>query len=181
MHKRVLAGMLLLMAWLTLQSVYAKEMNFIITLDRADLQRRVERLFPVRRENDLVGVKLFHPQVILHEGSNRIGLRLRIDAAAAQQFSVSGSARVDGVLRFMNSSGEFYLDDASIEELRIENVEPFYLDQIRQIADGAVRDLLQERPIYVLGQMGESTRIMGSDIRSVTVRDGKLIIELALP
>jgi hypothetical protein len=147
MHKRVLAGMLLLMAWLTLQSVYAKEMNFIITLDRADLQRRVERLFPVRRENDLVGVKLFHPQVILHEGSNRIGLRLRIDAAAAQQFSVSGSARVDGVLRFMNSSGEFYLDDASIEELRIENVEPFYLDQIRQIADGVVRDLLQERAL----------------------------------
>jgi len=29
--------------------------------------------------------------------------------------------------------------------------------------------------------MGESKRIMGSDIRSVTVRDGKLIIELALP
>ena len=88
---------------------------------------------------------------------------------------------MDGVLRFMNGSGEFYLDDASIEELHIKNVEPLYLDQIRQIADGVVRDLLQERPIYVLGQMGESKRIMGSDIRSVTVRDGKLIIELALP
>jgi hypothetical protein len=89
--------------------------------------------------------------------------------------------RVDGVLRFMNSSGEFYLDDASIEELRIENVAPLYLEQVRQLADGLVRDLLQERPIYTLGQMGEEKRIMGSDIKSVTVHDGKLLIELALP
>ena len=78
-------------------------------------------------------------------------------------------------------AGEFYLDDASVEELQIDNVPPLYLDQIRQNADGVVRDLLQDRPIYTLGQMGESKRIMGSEIKSVTVRNGKLIVELAMP
>jgi hypothetical protein len=29
--------------------------------------------------------------------------------------------------------------------------------------------------------MGESTHIMGSEIQSVRVRDGKLIVELAMP
>jgi hypothetical protein len=181
MRKRFFFWTVVLMGCLMLQPVYAKDMNLVITLDRADLQRRIERLFPITREDVLVSVKLHHPEVILHDGSSRIGLRLHIDAAAAQQFSTTGTARVDGVLRFMNSSGEFYLDDASIEELRIENVAPLYLEQVRQLADGLVRDLLQERPIYTLGQMGEEKRIMGSDIKSVTVHDGKLLIELALP
>lgn len=171
----------MMMCWLTLHPVYAKDMNLIITLDRADLQRRIDRLFPITREDVLVTVHLRHPQVILTEGSDRIGLRLQINATAADLFSVSGLARVDGVLRFMSRSGEFYLDDASVEEMQLENISPLYLDQIQQIADGVVRDLLQDRPIYVLGQMGESKRIMGSKIKSITVHDGKLIVELALP
>jgi hypothetical protein len=181
MHKRFFFWAVVMMGCLTLQPVYAKDMNLIITLDRADLQRRIDRLFPITREDVLVTVQLQHPQVILTEGSDRIGLRLQINATAADQFSVSGLARVDGELRFMNDSGEFYLDDASVEELKLANVSPLYLDQIRQIADGVVRDLLQDRPIYVLGQRGESTRIMGSEINSVTVHDGKLIVELAMP
>jgi len=181
MRKRFFFWTIVMMSWLTLYPVYAKDMNLIITLDRADLQRRVDRLFPITREDALVTVQLRHPQVILTEGSDRIGLRLQINATAADLFSVSGLARVDGVLRFMSQSGEFYLDDASVEEMQLEDVSPLYLDQIQQIADGVVRDLLQDRPIYMLGQMGESRRIMGSEIESITVHDGKLIVELALP
>lgn len=181
MHKRSLFWMALMMSWLALHPVCAKDMNLIITLDRADLQRRIDRIFPITREDILVSVQLKHPQVILTESSDRIGLRLQIDAAAADQFSVSGLARVDGVLRFKNNTGEFYLDDASVEELQLDNVAPAVQNQIRQAADGAVRDLLQDQPIYTLGQMGESKRIMGSELKSVTVRDSKLILELAMP
>lgn len=170
-----------LLGWLALHPVYAKDMNFVITMDRADLQRRVERMFPIIRENPLIAVRLRHPQVILREGSDRIGLRLEIAASAAGQFSVSGLATVDGILRFVSDSGEFYLDDARVRELRIENIPPAYEEQIRQLADGVVGDLLLERPVYVLGQLGEAKRIMGSKMKSVAVHNGKLIVELALP
>ena len=162
-------------------AVRADDMNLMVTLDRAALQRRIERMLPIVREDELIKVRLHHPQVILTENSNRIGLRLQLDATAAQQFSVSGLAGVDGVLRFVGRTGEFYLDDASVEELQVNGIPSLYLEQIQQAADGVVRDLLQDRPVYVLGQMGESTRIMGSKIKSVTVHDGKLVIELALP
>ena len=181
MRRRVYAWMAVMVMSLALQPAHAKDMNLIITLDRADLQRRIDRLFPIQRENELLSVRLHHPQVILTEHSRRIGLRLRVDATAAPQFSVSGRARVDGVLRFASDSGEFYLDDASVEELRIDGVPSLYADQIRQLADGVVRDLLQDQPIYSLGKMGESKRIMGSDIKSVTVRNGKLSVELEMP
>ena len=181
MQQRVYVWIAAMMMWLALQPVHAKDMNLIITLDRADLQRRIDRLFPIVREDELVSVRLHHPQVILTEHSNRVGLRMQIDATAAQQFAVSGLARVDGVPRFASSTGEIYLDDASIEELQIDGVPTLYLGQIQQLADGVVRDLLQDRPIYTLGQMGESKHIIGSEIKSIGVRDGKLVVELAMP
>jgi hypothetical protein len=167
--------------WLASHSVFADDMNFIITLDRADLQRRIDRMFPIVREDELVAVRMHHPQLILTGHSDRIGLRVRLDATAAERFSVSGRARVDGVLRFAADTGNFYLDNAGVEELQIDGVPDLYAGQIRQLADRLVRDLLQERPIYTLGQRGESKRIMGSKIKSIKVRDGKLVVELAMP
>jgi len=173
--------MLLLMGLLIQNPLHAADMNFVITLDRADLQRRVEQLFPITREDMLSRIRLYGPDVILTEGSNRIGLRLQLRATAANQLSMSGFARVDGALRFISKSGEFYLDNASIEELTLNDVPPVVQNQIRQIADAALRELLRDRAIYVLGQMGESKSVMGSDIKSVTVHDGRLLIEIAMP
>jgi hypothetical protein len=175
--------LILVLGLLPLPAAAKDNMNLVLTLSRADLQRRVERLFPIRREDALVSVVLSRPEVMLREGSNRIGLRLHIEASALQQqqLTTSGTVGVDGVLRFLNSSGEFYLDDASVEELRLGQVPPLYLDEVRQLADGLVRDLLEERPIYVLGQSGESTRIMGSELKAVAVRDGRVVVELSLP
>jgi len=170
-----------MMVNLVFQSVFAEDMNLVVTLDRADLQRRVDRLFPIQRENELISVRLHHPQVILTEHSDRIGLRLHVDATAGAQFSVSGNALVDGVLRFTPADGDIFLDDASVEELHIDGVPPLYANQIRQLADSVIRDLLQDYPIYTLGHGSKSQRIMGSDIKSVTVHEGKLFLELEMP
>ena len=168
-----------ILMWPMAQAVYARDMNLIITLERTDLQRRIERLFPIVREDALVKVRLHHPEVILTEHSDRIGLRLRVDTNIARQFSVAGRTTVDGVLRFAGDSGEFFLDDASIKELRIDGIPDLY--QAQQLADGMVRELLHNQPIYTLGQKGEPKRIMGSKIKKVTVQDGKLLLELEMP
>ena len=173
--------MALLLMCLAPVATIAKDMNLIVTLDRADLQRRIDRMFPITREAELLTVHLHHPQLILREHSNRIGLRVRVDAAVAEQFSVSGSARIDGVLRFAADSGKFYLGHASVEEMQIDGVPSLYLAQIQQLADGVVRDLLQDQAIYTLGQMGESKRIMGSEIKAIRVHNGKMIVELTMP
>ena len=167
--------------WLAAPAAHADDMNLIVTLDRADVQRRVERLFPIMRANELVTVRLHHPRVILSPHSDRIGLGVRIDAVAAEQFSISGHAAVDGVLRFAGTNGNFYLDDATVKDLRIDGVPTLYLGQIRQLAGGLLKDLLRDHPIYTLGQLGESKRIMGSEIKSIKVRNGKLLVELAMP
>ena len=146
MLRQAYVWMAVLLMWLLPVATPAKDMNLIVTLDRADLQRRIDRMFPITREAELLTVHLHHPRVILHEHSNRIGLRLRLDASVAEQFSVSGSARIDGVLRFASDSGKFYLDHASLKEMQIDGVPSLYLAQVQQLADGVVRDLQVEAP-----------------------------------
>ena len=163
------------------EGAHAKDMNLIVTLDRADLQHRIERLFPIVREDGLVKVRMHHPQVILTEHSDRIGLRLHIDASIAQQFSVTGRTMVDGILRYVAESGEFYLADANVKEFRIDGVPDLYFYQVQQAVNGVVREFLQNQPIYTLGQRGKPKRIMGSTIKKITVQDGKLLVELAMP
>lgn len=181
MRKNDFLWMMLFMSWLLPQPLRAGDMNLIITLGRADLQRHVEQLFPFTRKDNLASVRLYDPEVILNEGNDRIGLRLQLHATAAEQLSVSGFVRVDGLLRFKSKSGEFYLDDTRVEELKLNGLPTSIQGQIHQVADASVRELLRDRPIYVLGQMGEAKQIMGSDIKSVSVHNGTLLIELAMP
>lgn len=160
--------------------VTAGETNLIITLDQSDVQRRVERLFPIVQEEASLKVRWHDPEVILHEGSDRIGLRLQL-ALMSAPYQFSATAEVEGKLRFERKTGELFLDDARIIDLAFTDVPMLPLEPIVQIAETMLRPGLQSHPVYVLGQSGEEKRFMGSEIKSVAVRDGKLEITLAMP
>ncbi len=158
----------------------ALAMNFVIELGQADLQRKVERLFPVSHQDPLYQVNLSEPRVVLREGGDRIGLGLKLSGTLLQQLPVSGQMQVTGGLRFEPASGEFYLRDANVEELSIDGVPEQYIGEIRRLAEHTAREVLNNHPIYVLGQLGESKQLMGREIKAISVRDGKLVLELAM-
>lgn len=165
---------------LVLFAAPAAAMNFVIELAQADLQRRVERLFPVVHEDPLYRVELGAPRVILRSGSDRIGLNLAVAGTLLHELALSGRAELDGRLRYEPASRAFYLDDAAVTELVIDGVPAPYLGELRRVAEQAARELLATRPLYVLGQFGEATAPLGREIKSVSVRDGKLVVELAM-
>jgi len=158
----------------------AVAMNFIVELSQADLQRKVERLFPFEHTDALYQVQLARPQVVLREDSDRIGLRLDVTGSAMQQIALAGKAYVNGRLRFEPKTGSVYLDDAALDELHIDGVPPEYANQLRTVAEQMARELLASQPIYVLEKGDGLNKIMGSEVKSVAVRHGKLVLELAM-
>lgn len=158
----------------------ATAMNFIVQLDEAQLQRKVERMFPVTHADPLYQVELAQPRVLLREGSDRIGLRLDVAGTVAQQLSLSGRGTLEGRLRFEPESGAFYLDEAELKELDIDGMPEQYTSELRGLAQHRAREALRTRPVYVLGQSGEEKTLMGREIKAISVRQGKLIIELAM-
>ncbi|MEW5757833.1 MAG: DUF1439 domain-containing protein [Pseudomonadota bacterium] len=162
-------------------AVAANDLTMTITLNKDDLQRRFDRMFPITHEETITRVTLSQPAVLLKQGSDRIGLRVRIDGIFAQEFKGSGVASLDGKLRFESTRGELYLDDPQLTELTVQNVVPIYQEFLRHAAQVGMQELLAHQPIYVLGQMGESKRILGSELKGVKVEDGQVLLELAMP
>lgn len=168
------------MASLLMLTTSASAMNYTVELGQAQLQRKVERMFPIEREDALYKVALDSPQVILREGSDRIGLGLNVAGTVMQQLSLSGRTLMDGRLRFEPKTGEFFLEDATLAELHIDGMPPQYLGELKQLAEQTARELLNSQPIYILGQAGEAKSLLGSEIKAISVRNGKLVIELAM-
>lgn len=160
-------------------TVPALAMNYVVELGQADLQRKIERLFPVSHQDPLYDLLLSEPRVVLREGGDRIGLGLKLSGTLLQ-WPVAGRAQVTGGLRFEPASGEFYLRDATVEELAIDGVPEQYAGELRRIAEQAAREMLNSRPIYVLGQLGESKQPLGREIKAINVRGGKLVLELEM-
>ena len=155
-------------------------MNFVVELGQAELQRKVERIFPFTQEDQLYRVELDRPQVVLRDNSDRIGLRLNVAGMVMQQLSLTGRALVDGRLRFDAPNRAFYLDDATLTELQIDGVPASYSDEIRRIAEQMARDILSRQPVYVLDKDDALNKRLGGEIKAVNVRNGKLVVELAM-
>src|SRR3569832_178969 len=83
-------------------------------------------------------------------------------------------------LRCEPKTGSGYLDDAALDELHIDGVPPEYANQLRTVAEQMARELLASQPIYVLEKGDGLNKIMGSEVKSVAVRHGKLVLELAM-
>src|SRR3569832_1424733 len=119
-------------AWVLAMPALA--MNFIEQLDQAQLQQKIERLFPVAHADALYQVELTHPQVLLREGSDSIGLRLDVTGNVMQQLPLTGRSLMEGHLRFEPKSGAFYLEDAELMLLYFDCLPAQYTSEFRGLA-----------------------------------------------
>lgn len=157
----------------------AHALSYQLELGQPELQLGLERLFPVSKTDPLLSISLRDPQVLLQNGSERIGMRADLVADMAGGMTATGSVSVDGKLRYQPKTGAFYLEQARITALRIDGVPATYTDQIRASVEPIVRELLASNPVYVLDDRDRSTLLSKQQIKSVTVRNGRVLVELA--
>ena len=159
----------------------ATALNLTIELDRAQVQQKMARMFPVSLENPFFSLLLKNPKVVLKEGSDRIGVHLEAVAKLPDGSSLSGNALLEGAPRLDGERNAIFLDDASVTQLHIDGIPADYLPTLQHTADALVREVLRTQPLYVLGQEGEPPMLKRKDLKAVRIHNGKLIIELAMP
>ena len=159
----------------------AAALNLMVELGQDEVQQKVTRMFPVSFEGPFFTLGLRHPQVVLKEGSERIGLRLDAAAELLGAPALSGSALVEGAPRLDSARDAIFLDNAAVAQLHLDGVAPEYLPDLQHAADALIRAALRTQPIYVLGQPGDPPLLKRKDLKAIRVQNGKLIIELAMP
>lgn len=146
-----------------------------LTLDFSaiQIQNAVAPKFP--QENcptPVTCIKLQNPKVSLAENSDRITMAFDTSITLLQQ-PITGTSIVSSKPRYQTSTGEIYLDDTKIQDLKLQGVSSNVTNSIMQYGSILAQAALQRTPIYSF-KSSQAEKIAKMGIADVKVIDGKL-------
>jgi hypothetical protein len=153
-------------------------LNFNVELDQAMLQQTLSSAFPVQKNESFVSLQLAEPQVILKEGSDRIGVKTVATVSLPGGNRFAGSTMVDGKLRYAAKNNALFLDQARVRELDITGLPDMVRQDVIRIATVLVRAYLDRQPLYVF-KADPSSALLKKSISRVEVKNGKLVVEVS--
>jgi len=156
-------------------------MAYSIELTEKEANIAVERYFPIEHVTPVATLKLSRPAVYFDQRSNRIGLKVSVTASMPGLLMGEGHGAIDGDLEYRQETGEFYLRDPRVRRLDIENLPAEATILLRQLLQEMTRQSLPFILVYQLNDVDLRQRMARSVLQSVTVRNRKLILELAVP
>jgi hypothetical protein len=150
-----------------------------ITLDFSarQIQDAIAPKFPA--ENcplPLTCIKLQNPRISLQDDSDRITLNLDAAVSVLQQLS-TGTAVVSAKPRFQASTGEIFLDDAKIQDLKLQGVPPNVTHFVTQYGSILAKRSLENTPIYSF-KNNQAEKMARMSIVDVKVVSGKLRVSI---
>lgn len=162
-----------------------------IPIDRAVLQAAVASYFPLSSDQlgpprKPVRVTLTDPEVLLEPGAHRVGLRFRVAVEpdgkgplppGKPADPLTGTVTSHGALSYRPEDGAFYYSQPTIDELSFPQLPPQFEAPVRELTETLLAQYVQAKPIYTLSgdTKSKAARLV---LKSVTVRDGKLLVEL---
>ena len=147
--------------------------KFTLDFSARQLQDAIAPKFPA--ENcplPLACIKLQNPLVTLQDNSERITLTLDTTVSILQQ-PVTGTAVVSAKPRYQPSTGEIFLDDSQIQDLKFPGVSPNVTNLLTQYGSVLARQSLERTPIYNFKNT-QTEKMARMSIVEVKVVGGKL-------
>ncbi len=151
--------------------------KFTLDFSAQQIQNAIAPKFPA--ENcplPLTCIKLQNPVVTLLDGSDRITLTLGTTVSILQQ-PTTGTAVVSAKPRYQASTGEIFLDDSQIQDLKLQGVPANVTGLITQYGSALAKQSLERTAIYNF-KNAQSGKLASMSIADVKVVDGKLRVSI---
>lgn len=153
-----------------------KEVRFT----RAELQQKLDTVFPVEGRKSLLRAHFSDPEVLLRTGGERIGLGLAVSVRLPGGSKLKGTLKLDSALRYDPALGQILLTDPQLQDLTFDSM-PDHLESVLQsLAGVVVRRHLTQIPIYRLKADDYRKSLARLVLKSVQVRDGEVIAVIGL-
>jgi len=170
----------LLAIFLVLNCTSALAFSYTLELSEKDLQERADAMMPLESKKFFVTTILTHPVVDLIDATNLLGLSTDVSVKVPGNKLVSGNIAFTGALRYDNDAGSFYLDDLNIVSLDIKQVPPKTLSKIKAILKAVAKEFLANKPVFTFKDDNLKHKLAQSTLKSISVENENLIIELGL-
>lgn len=165
---------------LLLSSQAAMALSYTLEISEAEIQEKVAAMMPIEKKKYFVTVTFSHPKIELAENANQIGIYSQLDIAAPGGIKSTGNTKITGSLSYDPIKSEFYFKNSAIAEMKVDKVPDAYLSTIKDIAQLMVGKMLETTPIYKLKGGDLKRDLAKSMLKSVTVENKQLLVELEL-
>ena len=154
---------------------------YSIELSKDDLQQQVSLYFPLEQATPLSKLTYSNPVVILNPNTNRIGLEVTIRIEVPGMLAVEGRGQIDGNLEYRQQTQQFYLHDPKLTNVRLANSSYELAGAVQQIVTNISQQSLPLILVYDLKDDDLRQKMAKSVMKSVTVKEGRVYLELELP
>jgi hypothetical protein len=137
-------------------------------------------MMPIQKSKFLLKVVLSDPKVSLVKDSNEVAISSPIYVTAPAGIKGSGSAKLQGSISYEAKSGEFFLKNPKIVEFQVNTLPQKYQQQAKLVVQAATENVLAKRSIYQFKDENLKQKLAKSILKSVTVKDQTMWIELGV-
>ena len=154
---------------------------YTVELSRGELQEYAEAYFPLQQATPFSKLTYSKPAVVLNPKTNRIGLEVTIRAEMPGMIPVEGRGQIDGKLEYRNETKQFYLHEPKLNKIRFANSDYQLANTVQQIVSNISQQALPVIFVYELKDKDLREKMAKSVLKSVTVQNGKLLLDVTLP
>lgn len=137
-------------------------------------------MMPLEKKKFFVTTILTNPVIDLIETTNELGLSTDVAIKAPGNIVGNGKVSFTGTLRYENDSGSFYFDNLKVVSLDVEHVSPETLPKIKKVLVFVAKKFLAKKPVFTFKDNSLKHKLAKSALKTISVENEKLIIELGL-
>ena len=150
-----------------------------LVFSREELQAKLGAQFPLTKKKRLMKFRFSEPELLL-ANSERIGMRLAVEASVPGVTSVAGVMEADGELEYHPETGRFTIAKGRLVDLELQGMPKQQMKLFEEMAQAVVTKQLASLTVYQLDQEDFKQSLAKLVLKSVQVRDGAIIVEVGL-
>ena len=135
---------------------------------------------PLTQKNNFVSVTVKEPVIDLRKGSDKIALSSAIDATVMGGKTASGTIDVAGNIEYNKDDGAFYLQNIEVLNFKSDKISDAYKDIVKVLAQQVLNTALKTHPIYKLDTSKTQDKLVKATLKSVKIKDEKLLLKMGL-
>lgn len=150
-----------------------------ISLSQLELQQQLDQMGSAQYQDALLSVVVKEPKVELTQGSDKIGLRGKVETVLLGSMQASAVLHLRGSVVYKAKEGAFYLHNIELLSLQSEQIPQQQLAHVKSIVESLLNQLLKEQPIYALSETEKSEQLAKAILKSVSVENAKVLLHLS--
>ena len=156
--------------------IFRRELVFT----REDLQAKLTKKFPRKEKHPLMAVTFSNPEILLEPGAEAMSMRLDIKMAPRMGKQRKGRVVAQGGIEYRPQQGEFIIVNPRVLAIEFDHLKGKYQKSVQSAADRLVEQYLSEVAVYRLDQKDFKQKMAKLVLKSVDIKDGKLVVVLEL-